>query len=262
MYGIFMECWVAMKLYFANPLLAILLVASAIYIIVTEKDWKKKILLGILPMVILVGFLFPVTKIVYVAAFDEGSDTYYRVLWLVPMYMVIGYAVCKLVSGFGNRVWQRVALVISLVVIVLSGSLVYLNQYMSVAENLYHIPQHVVDICDVIKPDEGEARVRAAFPSELVHYVRQYDTNILMPFGREMVVTQWDYYNMVYEVMEKPDVINAEDLIEATRQTQCRYIVLAKDRKIDKNLSTLGLKLINTVDKYYIYEDPVVAEQG
>ena len=257
MYGIFMECWVALKLYFGNPLLAILLVASAIYIIVAEKDLKKKIRLGILPIVILAGFLLPVTKIVYVAAFDE-SDTYYRVLWLVPMYVVIGYAVCKLVFSFERKMKQRIALVIALVVVVLSGHLVYLNQYMSVAQNLYHIPQHVIDICEVVAPSDGEDRVRAAFPSELVHFVRQYDTNILMPYGREMVVTQWDYYNPVYEVMEKPEIIDAEELLDATRQTGCRYIVLAKDRKINKNLTTLGLKLIETIDNYYIYEDPEV----
>lgn len=261
MYGIFMECWVAMRLYFGNPLLAILLVASAIYIIVAEKDLKKKILLGILPLVIMAGFLFPVTKIVYVAAFDE-SDTYYRLLWLVPMYVVIGYAVCKLVFSFGSKMKQRIALVVALVVVVISGHLVYLNQYMSVAQNLYHIPQHVIDICDVIAPADGEDRVRAAFPSELVHFVRQYDTDILMPYGREMVVTQWDYYNPVYEVMEKPEIIKAEELLDATRQTGCRYIVLAKDRKIDKNLTTMGLKMIETIDKYYIYEDPVVVGQG
>lgn len=259
MYGIFMECWVALKLYFGNPLLAILLVASAIYIIVAEKDLKKKILLGILPIVILAGFLFPVTKIVYVAAFDDGSDTYYRVLWLVPMYVVIGYAACKLVFSFENKMKQRIALVATLVVVVLSGHLVYLNQYVSVAQNLYHIPQHVIEICDVIAPADGEDRVRAAFPSELVHFVRQYDTDILMPFGREMVVTQWDYYNPVYEVMEKPEIIDAEELLDATRQTGCRYIVLAKDRKINKNLTTLGLKLIKTIDNYYIYEDPQVS---
>ena len=256
MYGIFMECWVSLKLFFGNPLLALLLVASAIYIIVCEKSLKKKILLGVLPLLILVGFLLPVTKIVYVAAFDEGSDTYYRVLWLLPMYIVIGYAVCKLIFSFGSKWKQRVALVASLVIIVLSGSLVYLNQYMSPAQNLYHIPQNVIDICNEILPAEGEPRVRAVFPSELVHFVRQYSTDILMPFGREMVVTQWDYYNEVYEAMEKPEVVDADVLLEATRKAGVQYIILSKDRKVDKNLTTLGLKLMATVDNYYIYEDP------
>ena len=154
--------------------------------------------------------------------------------------------------------WQRVALVVTLAVVVLSGSLVYTNQYMSRAENLYHIPQSVIDVCDVIIPAEGEARVRAVFPSEMVHFVRQYSTKILMPYGREMIVTQWDYYNEVYEAYEIPEVIDAEVLLDATRKTNCRYIILANDRKIDKNLTTLGLKLIKTIEKYNIYEDPEV----
>ncbi|MBE5823680.1 MAG: hypothetical protein E7308_06380 [Butyrivibrio sp.] len=266
MYGIFMECWVSLKLFFGNPLLPIILLASAIYLVITEKDISKKIILGILPIVMLAGFLLPITKIVYVAAFDDGSDTYYRLLWLIPMYMVIGYAACKLIFSFEGKVKHAAVLVAVLVVVILSGSLVYLNQYMSMAENMYHIPQYVIDVCDRIAPDEGDVRVRAVFPSELVHFVRQYDTNILMPYGREMLAVQWDYYNAVYDAYEKPEVINAETLLEATRQTKCLYIVLRTDRKIDKNLASLGLKLIDTVGDYLIYSDPEIVkwyeEQG
>lgn len=262
MYGIFMECWVSFKLYFGNPLQALLLVAAAIYITVFEKNMKKKLLLGILPLLVLAGFLLPVTKMLYVAAFDDGSDTYYRLLWLIPSYVVVGYALCKFAFDLGSRAKQRIALVCSLAVIVLSGSLVYINRYMSVAENFYHIPQNVIDICDVIAPQEGEPRVRAAFPSELVHFVRQYDTNILMPYGREMLATQWDYYNEVYEVMEKPETIDADLLLEATRKTGCSYIILAQNRKIDKNLEGCGLKIVGVVDKYNIYADPEVMSQG
>ena len=258
MYGIFMECWVSFKLYFGNPGLAILLIASAVYIAICEKDLKKRIILGFLPLVIMAGFLLPITKIVYVAAFDDGSDTYYRILWLVPMYIVIGYAACKVIMLLKNPIHRVLALCGVLVLTVLCGSLVYLNQYVSVAENPYHIPQSVIDVCDVIAPADGQPRVRAAFPSELVHFVRQYDTDILMPYGREMIATQWDYYNVVYEVMEKPEVIDAEALLEATRLTGCSYIVLSENRKIDKNLVSLGLSLVDTVSGYKIYADPVV----
>ncbi len=257
MYGIFMECWVSFKLYFGNPVQAVLLIAAAIYITAAEKNIRKKIILGILPLLVMAGFLLPITKILYVAAFDDGSDTYYRLLWLIPSYVVIGYALCTLAYRFGDRVKQRLILVAGVVVIALSGSLVYLNQYVSVAENPYHIPQTVVDICDVIAPADGEPRVRAAFPSELVHFVRQYDTDILMPYGREMLATQWDYYNEVYEVMEKPEVIDAEALLEATRKTGCSYIVLATDRKIDRDLTEYGLEVVASVDKYLIYRDDI-----
>jgi hypothetical protein len=260
MYGIFMECWVSLKLYGGNGALLILFIASAIYLVITEQSLKKKIMLGIIPLLILIGFLCPITKILFVAAFDEGSDTYYRLMWLIPMYVVIGYAACKLIFSFKKSMYQRITLVLILAVIAATGSLVYASKHVQLSENLYHIPQKVIDICDVIAPADDEPRVRAAFPSELVHFVRQYDTDILMPYGREMVVTQWDYYNPVYEVMEKPEIIDAKALLEATRETKCTYIILSVERKIDENLENLGLKLVTTIHGYNIYMDPEVKE--
>ncbi|MBR4832244.1 MAG: hypothetical protein IKZ97_06435, partial [Butyrivibrio sp.] len=87
MYGIFMQCWVAFKDY-GRPALTILFLASAIYLIVTEKELYKKILFGILPLVIVAGFLLPITKILYVKLpVEDPGVTYYRVLWLIPMYI-------------------------------------------------------------------------------------------------------------------------------------------------------------------------------
>lgn len=260
MYGIFMQCWVAMKLYGGNGAIFLLFLASAIYILVTEQSIKKKIMLGILPLLIFAGFLLPFTKIVYVAVFDDGSDTYYRLLWLVPMYVVIGYAACRLLFSLKKSLYQRIGLTVIVAVIAVTGSLVYTSVNLSWAENLYHIPQSVIDICEVISPEDGGTRVRAAFPSELVHFVRQYDTDILMPYGREMVVEQWDYYNPVYEVMEKPETIDAKALLEATRETKCKFIVLHENRKIDSDLEEMGLKLVNELHGYRIYSDPKVKD--
>ena len=75
-----------------------------------------------------------------------------------------------------------------------------------------------------------------------------------------MVVTQWDYYNPVYEVMEKPEIINAKELLLATRETKCSYIILHENRKIDENLQELGLELVTTLHGYNIYADPEVIE--
>ena len=261
MYGIFRECWVALELYGGNGAILFLFLISAIYLILAEKSLKKKIMLGIVPLLILVGFICPITKIVYVAAFDEGSDTYYRIMWLIPMYVVIGFAASRFIFSLKKSAFQRIAFVLILAVIAVSGSLVYESKHLTVAENLYHIPQNVIDICDEIAPKDGEPRVRAAFPSELVHFVRQYATDILMPYGREMVVTQWDYYNAVYEVMEKPEVIDAKALVEVTRETKCSYVILSENREIDGDLSDEGLELLETLHGYRVYQDPVVIEE-
>ena len=76
----------------------------------------------------------------------------------------------------------------------------------------------------------------------------------------QMLATQWDYYNAVYDAYEKPEVINAEKLLEATRQSKCLYIVLRTDRKVDVSLVTMGLRLKDTVGDYLIYYDPEVQE--
>ncbi|WP_026652336.1 hypothetical protein [Butyrivibrio proteoclasticus] len=261
MYGIFRECYVSLKLYMGNGALLVMFLAAAIYILATEKSIKKKVVLGIMPLVMVVGFLCPIIKKAYVKVFSDGTDTYYRLLWLVPIYLVIGFGACKAIFSLKKSMHQRVALVVTLAVIAITGTFVYTGQYMSKAENLYHIPQSVVDVVDVIAPKEGEPRVRAAFPDEMVHFVRQYNTNILMPYGREMVVTQWDYYNSVYEVMVKPEVIDAEALVAATRETKCSYIILNEERAIDGDLTEQGLELVDTVDGYLIYADPEVIGQ-
>ena len=116
----------------------------------------------------------------------------------------------------------------------------------------------VIDVCDVISPGESEQRVRAVFPQELLQFVRQYDTNILMPYGRDII--HWNYYNAVHEAFENVEVIDAKELLEATRQTQCRYIVMHETKKIDIPLDDMGLNLVDNVGGYNIYEDPEFAQ--
>ena len=74
-------------------------------------------------------------------------------------------------------------------VLMISGKLVYSSPLFSRAENTYHIPQVVVDICDAIEVEGRE--VMAAFPDEFLLYVRQYSPVICMPYGRESL----EYYN-------------------------------------------------------------------
>ncbi|SDB46825.1 hypothetical protein [Butyrivibrio sp. INlla16] len=253
MYGIFMEAWVIFKQYGGNGYLLVLFLASMLYLLIAEKDMRKKLVMAVAPLIVLVGFFIPVTRIAYVAKIPDGGDTYYRILWLIPMSAIIAYAGCKLFMEH-----KRIGLVVVSALIILSGSLVYKNEYVKDAENVYHIPQVVIDVCDEISPEEGEPRVRAVFPEEFIHFVRQYDTNILMPYGRDVIHN--DYYNAVYVAFQKPEVINAEELLEATRQAQCNYIVMYKDRQIDVKLEDMGLELVNMVGGYNIYKDPEIAQ--
>lgn len=280
MYGIFVQCFVELKEYFGGHgvpvddfkamLMLVLFIAAAVFIIVSEHDLSKKALFGIWPVVMVVAFLFPVTKMIFVKVpgFDEGRE-YYRLLWLIPQYIVLAYAACLILNKIKHDAVKRATFVIMLLVIVFTGKYVYTEGvYMKKAENLYHIPQDVIDICELVAPKDEEERVTVAFPEELTWFVRQYDSNILMPYGADYI--EEGYLEPVYNAYKNVDeingvgVLNSDQLIEATRFAECVYVVVPEDtktRKVSKDLGTLGLKFVDKVGRFYVYKDPVVIKK-
>ena len=254
MFGIFMESVVIFKLYTGLKLLLGLAAFAWIYLLLTERDKKIRILLVYAPIITILLFLFPVSRKIFVAAGLDG-ETYYRILWTIPMGVIFVYGACRFFASH-----RRIGLAVCAVLIVLCGSFVYKSPYISRAENLYHIPDTVVRICDLIGPERSGERVSAVMTPDLIHFVRQYDASINMPYGREMLVNQWDYYNAVYEAMEKPEVVDMEELLEATRTENCRYIVMAENKRTNEDPKDCGLVLLEVIDGYRVYEDPVTAK--
>lgn len=256
MFGIFMESLVIFKLYTGLKLLFVLTLASLIYLLVTEKNKTIRQLFVYAPVLILLLFLFPVSRKFFVAMGLDG-ETYYRVLWTIPMGMITAYGAVK----FTGR-HRRIGLLASMALIILCGSYVYKSDYISKAENLYHIPDTVIRICDLIHPSDADpdVQVTAVFPEELVHFVRQYDSGIRMPYGREMIASQWDYYNKVHEAMEEDEILDPEKLVEACREEYCQYIILSESRKVTEDPENAGLTLVGKMDGYLIYLDPVSQE--
>ena len=129
----------------------------------------------------------------------EGSDTYYRLFWLLPAGTTIVYAAVRTFADHLRRM-----LILMAFLIFLCGSNVYENRNIVKAENRLHIPQAVLDVCNTITNDTGGKPAMAAMPSELVQFVRQYDTRIMMPYGREMLMPAYaNYYNAVYAAMAR-----------------------------------------------------------
>ena len=253
MFGIFMESLVIFKLYTGLKFLFGLTLLAWIYLLIREKDSRVRILLVYAPIIIVALFLFPMSRKVFVSLGLDG-ETYYRILWTIPMGVITVYGFCCLFEKY-----KKIGLAVSAALIVLCGSCVYESGYISEAENLYHIPNTVIRICDRIRPENSDARVSAVMPPELIHFVRQYDVSINMPYGREMLVERWGYYNAVYEAMEKTEVVDMEKLLEATRADYCQYIVMNQGKQTDEDPAECGLVLVDEIDGYRIYEDPDTA---
>ena len=128
----------------------LIFIAALIWLLVTEKRKIVRIVLVDASLVILILFFLPPFKAL-MDVLDEG--TYYRILWLLPMTVVIAYA--------GVRIFEknRAAGCVVLLVLILSGDYVYDNINVTKAQNRYHIPNAVIAICNEIMPAEDEERV-------------------------------------------------------------------------------------------------------
>jgi len=241
--------WGTIVAYSGTGFLTVLYVIALVTLFLREDDRANRILFLYLPACFLVLFLLPPVRDLY--AKIEGMETYYRFLWLIPMSVTTCYALIRQTSRrlpFGLAAMAVLAL--------LCGQYTYSNANILPAQNRLHLPQVVIDVSDYIVNAAGGQRTMVAMPPELVQFVRQYDSRILMPYGREMLMPQYaDYYQSVYDVMTA-DVIDGDALVAAIREYNCNYFVMRAEKMAGVDLSGTGILYLDTVDGYNIYQDP------
>jgi len=239
------------KSYGGSGYFSILFLLSLIYLGYAEEDKRVKTILVYIPAIIFLLFFIPVFYLLY-NTLDSG--TYYRILWLLPMTVIIAYAGCK---AIGHH--TRLGVLIGCIVLIISGTYVYNSQYITKAENPYHLPQETIELCEMIMPEEGEERVWAVFPVEQVHFVRQYTTTIQMPFGRDNLVGTWYYeQNPLYTLLLQ-EVIPVEELSELSIEYYCNYIILLKTMEVEGDMEEYGIELIGETENYLVYRNTPVA---
>ena len=140
-------------------------------------------------------------------------------------------------------------LAIVFVLIAVSGAPVYQNPLYSRAENIYHVPQTVVDICDAIIIPGRE--VMALFPAEHLLYVRQYTPYVCMPYGRDYLQGWWS---------ELGDVVNSDEIDVAkmaplAKEKGCHYVIISEKKLLIGDMSNFDYELFARIDGYLVYKD-------
>ena len=233
--------------YMGTGLIMIWFLVSLVYLFLKEERKQIRVLFVYVPLIILVLFFNPL----FAALLNRfmGDEISYRVLWLLPVTVVIAYtcvSVCGRLAGRKRIVFCGVAVFL----IAVSGKWIYSDSFFSRAENLYHVPDSVVHICDAIEIPGRE--VTAVFPLDMVQYVRQYSPVVCMPYGREILVGGWNEW-----ALQNPlcDDSSASVLCELAREQECIYIVLPKEKKITGSMEAQRYELFLETDGYRVYKD-------
>ena len=239
------------SLYFSLYLLALL------YLFITEKEKSKRILLLYLAGVVIGIFIFPPTAYVIMHHVMD-TEIYYRQLWLIPYALTVCYAIVKLMIRIPKRIGKATVAVAAALVMMVTGTNVFRNGNYSKAENAYHIPQEVIEICDYILDDDIEYTPTAAFPLLLVEYIRQYTAQITTVYGREAIIDRWNLPNELLALIEG-ERLSAEELTTVGRAQGAECIVVNAAKEMDGRMEDYGFCLIGTVEGYDIYMETWLA---
>ncbi len=241
------EILIIFQQYTGSGFLTILYLITLLYLWVTEKNNTVRSIFVYGASALQILFFLPPMYYGY-QLLDRG--TYYRILWLLPMTVTIAYAGIRLLGKY-----PRFGIAFGVFLIAVSGKYVYSSEYITLAENPYHLPQEVIEVCEVMMPEENQERVTAVFPDDLIHYIRQYTSEIQMVYGRDYLVPDWIYGDHPIRELMNEETIDMEEVAKRMEDYYCNYIVVPKNKEIMGDLKKCDLVLIGETKEYEIYRN-------
>ena len=230
--------------------------ACLVYLLVQKKDKEKRyVFLGYTLLFFVVCFC-PVTAKVIMICIEES--VYWRIFWLLPTVIVTAYTAVLVIMQAEEKKKRYLLLGVMLLVAGMTGSTVYNSTIFTRKQNNYKLPQDVVDICDMIEEDaaaNGLTHRKLITGNELVPFIRQYDAQILMPYGRETVrggKTENENDAQIFRIMSS-DVKDWEVLAWYAAMEDCNYLAYPLEGGTADELLSYGYSIVGDNGAYRVY---------
>ena len=243
--------------YTGSGIVMILFFAGLIYTAVSIKKRSIQTVLVITSSVLLAVIFCPPGFELY----DRfgGADSYWRLWWIMPIGLGLGYVGCDLIKD------HRIAgFALLLVVLLLGGEFVYTGEIeglRSEAVNAGQLPEDTLATVDLLRAVSDEKEIHAAFPGELLPYVRQYDADIIMPYGYETVRKDYPVKNEFFDVMSD-EMTDFERLAELCSETGTRYLFIPNEYRTKHPFGHYGFRKVSGTAGFTLYEYRLLGVKG
>lgn len=249
-------------LYNNKSFLVPLFLTALLFLWVTERNRRIRVVLVYLVTALCVVFICPLYAWV---GMRIDAEIYYRVLWSLPIGVIVCYSAVKLMLRFRSIISRGLVFVLTLLVICINGDLVYTKTLHFKSVNAYHMPQQVIDVAEALTLENY--RPIAVLPAELLPFFRQYTAEVFTPYGRNILEPAWNFSNELYDAMEGDSAYyDAAEVARCARDEHCVYVVLSCAKQIRGSMEEQNYFLLSFVQGYYIYMDynyyDVLKEQG
>lgn len=229
-----------------------ILLFALFWILWKEKDWNRKLLLGIFPLGCLFIYWCPLTGILFMKLL--GENVYWRILWLILLAVVIPYAGCLLIKYQKGKL-RYISFLLCLAVIMLGGKNLLSAEWFEASTNVYKLPQNVIEVCELLP-----SNVHILVSNRLLPYIRQYDTSITLEYGRNAMT--YDYnkeiirgadHQLYYAVQQAE--IDVAYVAPLAKSEGCTFLVFSNNRTYTEDWEDYGYKEYANTDEFTIFVD-------
>lgn len=265
------EC---LGLYLGGTAYMVLFAVAALYIIFRGNDEEKEIFLPMTAILLLTVYN-PITPVIIDKFFDISSE-YYRFFWITPVIITVPFVISKIIAQFGKKKDRALAIIFVILLLGISGRFVYENG-IDLAENIYKIPDELIEISEIIHQDCDKEYPKAFFEYEYNMEIRQYDPKMLLTIDREEYIYAVNYSytdemilddetpnNRLLAAFVRNQDVSPEAINAALEMTGTEYVVLTKGNPKMMLLQKAGLSLVGDTATHCIYrysaQEPYVYE--
>lgn len=189
----------------------------------------------------------------------NGEYVYYRFFWMFPVTIIIAI----FISSILNEQWANKKLCI--IVISMAVGIAFIGGQSSigldgmvVAENIYKIPDEVIQISEILHEDAGDDNIVIATDYEMLVYYRQYDASVRLTYGLQAYNGQkkmTEEQVVIYEVLQNRNwqEVQTNDFLDSLKMRKVNYVVVAKNEELNEYLLQAGLICLNKDSEYLVY---------
>lgn len=231
--------------------------ACLIYLLVQKKDKEKRYLFLGYPLLFFVICFCPLTAKV-IMDFCIGETVYWRMFWLLPTVVITAYTAVQVIMQAEEKKKRYLLLMAMLLAVGMTGSVVYNGTIFARKENPYKLPQDVVDICDIIEADaktNGITHKKLITGNNLNSFIRQYDAQILMPYGEETIRggrTENENAAEIFRIMSSEEK-DWEALAWYASAEKCNYLAYPLEYEAAEELTSCGYTVVGDNGAYGVY---------
>ncbi len=225
--------------YFGGNVLLVIAMIALLYWGNKTKKRKQYIICAVLCFALLCNDL-----VFLLVKKAEETQTFYRVLWILPITILAAYLMIELANQLeGIRKGVLIILIIGFVWVNINSDW---SKWTTLPENVYQINNEWIELIDIIDEHSGGERVNVVDDYSVLWYGREYNDNLCtLGIGDYNLRTILEHTNVSY---------NPEDVRSAVCEAAADYIIIKKAKKFgNESLANADFELVGSSENYNIY---------